>query len=148
MRNLIKFVFAAVLAVSLHAESGWLIDAEKAKAQAAKENKAVLMDFTGSDWCPPCKQLKSKVLDTAAFKEYAAKKLVLLELDFPNDKKKISKETQAQNAKLSKEYKITGYPTIIVLDKDGKELGREVGFSGESPAEYIKKLDGFLAKAK
>ena len=148
MRNLIKFVFAAVLAVSLHAESGWLIDAEKAQAQAAKENKAVLMDFTGSDWCPPCKQLKSKVLDSTAFKEYAAKNLVLLELDFPNDKKKVSKETQAQNAKLSKEYKITGYPTIIVLDKNGKELGREVGFSGETPAEYIKKLDSFLAKAK
>lgn len=148
MRNLIKVLSAAMLVISLQAGEGWLVDAEKAKAQAAKEGKAVLMDFTGSDWCPPCKQLKSKVLDSAAFKEYAEKKLVLLELDFPNDKSKISKETQAQNAKLSKEYKITGYPTIIVLDKDGKELGRHVGYGGESPEAYIKKLDGYLAKAK
>ena len=148
MKNLIKVVCAAMLVISLQAGEGWLVDAEKAKAQAAKEGKAVLMDFTGSDWCPPCKQLKSKVLDTATFKDYAAKKLVLLELDFPNDKSKISKETQAQNAKLSKEYKITGYPTIVVLDKDGKELGRHVGYGGESPEAYIKKLDGYLAKTK
>ncbi|MGZ8899429.1 MAG: thioredoxin family protein [Limisphaerales bacterium] len=148
MRNLIKVLCAAMLVISLQAGEGWLVDAEKAKAQATKEGKAVLMDFTGSDWCPPCKQLKSKVLDSATFKDYAAKKLVLLELDFPNDKSKISKETQAQNAKLSKEYKITGYPTIIVLDKDGKELGREVGYGGDSPEAYIKKLDGYLAKAK
>lgn len=148
MRNLIKFMFAAVLAVSLHAEGNWLIDAKQAKEQAAKDGKPVLMDFTGSDWCPPCKQLKSKVFDSQAFKDYAAKNLVLLELDFPSDKKKVSKETKAQNDQLSKEYKITGYPTIIVLDKDGKEVGREVGYSGESPAEYIKKIEGFLAKTK
>jgi thioredoxin-related protein len=148
MRNLIKFMFAAALVVSLHAEGKWQIDAKQAKEQAAKEGKAVLMDFTGSDWCPPCKQLKAKVLDSAAFKEFADKNLVLLELDFPNDKKKVSKETQAQNEKLSKEYKITGYPTIIVLDKNGKEVGREVGYGGDSPADYIKKIEAFLAKAK
>jgi thioredoxin-related protein len=148
MRNVIKMMFAAALVVSLHAEGNWLIDAKQAKEQAAKEGKAVLMDFTGSDWCAPCKQLKSQVLDSAAFKEFADKNLVLLEVDFPNDKKKVSKETQAQNEKLSKEYKIPGYPTIIVLDKDGKEVGREVGYLGESPAEYVKKLEGFLAKAK
>ena len=148
MRNLIKFMFAGVLAVSLHAEGNWLIDAKQAKEQAAKDGKPVLMDFTGSDWCPPCKQLKSKVFDSQSFKEYAATNLVLLELDFPNDKKKVSKETKAQNDQLSKEYNITGYPTIIVLDKGGKEVGREVGYSGESPAEYIKKIEGFLAKAK
>jgi thioredoxin-related protein len=148
MRSLIKFMFATALAVSLHAEGNWLIDAKQAKEQAAKEGKAVLMDFTGSDWCAPCKQLKAKVFDSAEFKEYAAKNLVLLELDFPIDKKKVSKETKAQNDTLSKEYKITGYPTIIVLDKNGKEVGREVGYLGESPAEYIKKIEGFLAKAK
>ena len=148
MRNLIKFMFATALVFSLHAEEKWLIDAKAAKEQAAKEGKAVLMDFTGSDWCPPCKQLKSKVLDSTPFKEFADKNLVLLELDFPKDKKKVSKETQKQNAEMSKEYKITGYPTIIVLDKNGKEVGREVGYGGESPAEYIKKIEGYLAKAK
>jgi thioredoxin-related protein len=148
MRNIFKLVCAAMLVVSLQAGEGWQIDAEKAKAAASKDGKAVLMDFTGSDWCPPCKQLKAKVLDSAQFKEFAAKNLVLLELDFPNDKSKVSKETAAQNKKLSKEYKIEGYPTIIVLDKAGKELGREVGYSGESPSEYIKKIEGFLAKAK
>jgi thioredoxin-related protein len=148
MRNMIKLVFAAMLVVSLNAGEGWLIDAEKAKEQAKSEGKALLMDFTGSDWCPPCKKLKSTVLDSKEFKDFAAKNLVLLELDFPNDKSKVSAETKKQNDQLSKEYKIKGYPTIIVLDKDGKELGREVGFDNQTPEEYIKILQGYLAKAK
>lgn len=148
MRNVLKFVFAAVLAVSLNAGEGWLIDAEKAKEQAKKEGKAILMDFTGSDWCPPCKQLKSKVFDSQEFKDFAAKNLVLLELDFPNDKKKLSAETKKQNDKLSDEYKINAYPTVIVLDKDGKELGRERGYGGQSAKDYIKVIEKHLAKAK
>ena len=148
MRHLIKFIFAAVLAVSLNAGEGWLIDAEKAKEQAKKEGKAILMDFTGSDWCPPCKQLKSKVFDSQEFKDFAAKNLVLLELDFPNDKKKLSEATRKQNDKMSDEYKINAYPTVIVLDKDGKELARESGYGGQSPKEYIKKIESYMAKAK
>jgi thioredoxin-related protein len=148
MRSLFKFIFAAALAVSLNAGEGWLIDAEKAREQAKKEGKALLMDFTGSDWCPPCKQLKAKVFDTKEFKDFAAKNLVLLELDFPNDKKKLSAETKKQNDKLSDEYKINAYPTVIVLDKDGKELGRERGYGGQSAKEYIKKIESYMAKAK
>ena len=147
MRNLLKFVCAAVLAVSLNAGEGWLTDEAKAKEQAAKEGKPILMDFTGSDWCPPCKQLKAKIFDSQEFKDYAAKNLVLLELDYPKSKKQ-DKATKDQNAKLGKEYKIEGYPTVIALDKSGKELGREVGFSGETPAAYIKKIEGWVAKAK
>ena len=49
----------AVIGLSLAAvaEEGWLVDFAKAKAQSAKEGKPVLMEFTGSDWCPPCKAL-------------------------------------------------------------------------------------------
>lgn len=148
MRNIIRFMFAAMLVVSLHAGEGWLIDAEKAKAQAEKEGKPLLMDFTGSDWCPPCKKLKSTVFDSQEFKDYAAKNLVLLELDFPNDKKKLSAETKKQNDKLAKEYNINAYPTIIILNKNGKELGRERGYGGQSPEEYIKLIEKYVAKAK
>ena len=148
MRSLIKFMFATALVVSLHAEEKWLIDAKQAKEQAAKEGKAVLMDFTGSDWCAPCKLLKSTVLESDSFKEFAAKNFVLLEVDFPTDKKKISKQTRAQNEKLSEQYKIKVFPSIVILDKNGNELGREEGYGGESPADYIKKIESILAKAK
>ena len=149
MQKIITFLFLAALTVGLQAaEAKWLTDFDKVKQQAQKEDKAILMDFTGSDWCPPCKALKKNVLDKSEFKEFAEKKLVLMELDFPNDKSKITPKIAASNKKLSEEYKIEGYPTIIVLDKSGKELGRMVGYGGDSPSAYIKKLEGFMAKAK
>ncbi len=149
MRKIIMFVFLGVLALNLSAaEAKWLTDFEAVKQQAQKENKAILMDFTGSDWCPPCKALKKNVFDKSEFETFAADKLVLMELDFPNNKSKVSKEVAASNQKLSEQFKIEGYPTIIVLDKSGKELGRMVGYGGDSPAVYIKKLEAFIAKAK
>jgi protein disulfide-isomerase len=149
MRKILALVFLAALAAGVQAAEGkWLTDFEAVKQQAQKENKAILMDFTGSDWCPPCKALKKNVLDKPEFEKFAGEKLVLMELDFPNDKSKITKAIAASNKKLSEQFKITGYPTIIVLDKNGKELGREVGYGGEAPAAYLKKLEGFIAKAK
>ena len=148
MRKLLSFLALATLALNLAAEPKWLTDFDAVKQQAQKENKAILMDFTGSDWCPPCKALKKNVLDKPEFEKFASEKLVLMELDFPKDKKKVTKEVAAANAKLGEEFKIEGYPTIIVLDKTGKELGRMVGYGGDSPSAYIKKLEAFLAKAK
>ena len=56
------------LAGSAFAEEGWLVSFEKAKQQAAKEGKPILMEFTGSDWCPPCKALHKNVLVKDDFK--------------------------------------------------------------------------------
>lgn len=149
MQKLVTFLFLAAFALNLHAaEAKWLTDFDAVKKQAAKENKAILMDFTGSDWCPPCKALKKNVFDKEEFSKFAADKLVLMELDFPNDKKKITPEIAASNKKLGSEFKVEGYPTIIVLDKDGKELGRMVGYGGDSPSAYIKKIENLMAKAK
>jgi thioredoxin-related protein len=147
MRNFAKLICAAMLIVTLQAGDGWLVDFEKAKTQAAHEGKAVLMDFTGSDWCAGCIQLKKKVFDKKEFKEFAAKNLVLLEVDFPNKESKISKETLAQNKRLETEYKIEGYPTLVILDKTAKEIGRPE-YAGENAKEYIKKIEDVLAKAK
>ena len=65
------------------AKEGWLEDFEKAKAQAKAENKKILLDFTGSDWCGWCIKLDKEVFSQQAWKDYAAKNLVLVELDFP-----------------------------------------------------------------
>ena len=149
MQKIITFLFLAAFTLGLQAaEAKWLTDFDAVKKQAAKEDKAILMDFTGSDWCPPCKALKKNVFDKSEFKEFAEKKLVLMELDFPNDKSKITPQVAASNKKLGEQFKIEGYPTIIVLDKSGKELGRMVGYGGDSPSEYIEKVEKLMAKAK
>ena len=144
MRKLLSFLALATLALNLNAAPKWLTDFEAAKQQAQKEDKAILMDFTGSTWCGPCKALKKNVFDKKEFAELAEKKLVLLELDFPLDATK----APLVNQKLAQELNVEGYPTIIVLDKNGKELGRTVGYAGESRSSYLKKLEGFLAKTK
>jgi thiol:disulfide interchange protein len=53
----------ALLQVSA-AEGDWLTDLSKAQAKAKTEKKLVLMDFNGSDWCPPCKALRKNVLSS------------------------------------------------------------------------------------
>ena len=60
------------------------------------------------------------MFDKQAFKDYAKENLVLVELDFPRDRSKITKEQYAYNRTQAKEYGIRGYPTVFVLDANGK----------------------------
>jgi protein disulfide-isomerase len=124
------------------AEATWLTDLPKAQAQAKAENKIVLIDFTGSDWCGWCIKFKKDVLDTPEFQAYAAKNLVLVELDFPN-KKAQSADLKKANKTLEEKFKVDGFPTFVVLDKDGKEIGRQVGYAKGGPKAFIEKLEGF-----
>ena len=128
------------------AESTWLTDLPKAEAQAQAENKIVLVDFTGSDWCGWCIKFKKEVLDTAEFQDYAAKNVVLVELDYPH-KIVQSADLKKANAALKTQYDIHGYPTLVVLDKDGKEIGRQVGYSEGGPKAFIAKLEKFKGKS-
>lgn len=140
---------AALLIVSgnmaVAADEGWLVDFEAAKQQAAKEGKSILMEFTGSDWCPPCIALKKKVLDTDVFKTRAPEKFVLLKLDNPNDKSKQTPAEIAQYRKLAEEFKVSGVPTIILADDAGRPFAKNVGFGGQEPAAYMENLEGQLA---
>lgn len=129
---------AATLVLSASAGE-WLTDVPQAQAQAKKNNKLVLMDFTGSDWCPWCIKLRNEVFDTQEFKTYADKNLVLVEVDFPR-KKAQSAELKKANAALERKYGIQGYPTVIVLNADGKKVG-ELGYQPGGPKPFIAALD-------
>jgi len=122
------------------AELTWLTDLPKAQAQAKAENKMVLLDFTGSDWCGWCIKFKSEALDTPEFKDYAAKNLVLVEVDFPR-KKPQSAEQKKANAALSAKYRADGYPTFVVLSKDGAEIGRQDGYEKGGSKAFIALLE-------
>lgn len=132
-------VVAALTAGSVSAGEGWLTNIEKAQDLAKKEGKMVLVDFTGSDWCPPCMALKKKVLGTKEFAAYAKKNLILVEIDFPR-RKKIDDEQKAYNQKQAKKYGLGGVPMVLVFDSSGKQVHKEVGFRGDTPKKYIEKL--------
>ena len=141
-----KIILATVAALAVFTASAgeWLTDLPKAQAQAKKENKLVLLDFTGSDWCGWCIKLKNEVFDTKEFKDYADKNLVLVEVDFPR-KKQLSPEQKKANNALQKQYGIQGYPTVIVLDGDGKKVGK-LGYMKGGPKAFTEKLDGMKKK--
>jgi protein disulfide-isomerase len=119
-------------------ELTWLTDVPKALAQAKAEKKLVMLDFTGSDWCATCKKLSQEVFSKPEFAAYAKKNLVLVEVDFPNDPKKQSDELKKANDALQEKYKddIDGVPTIIVLNAEGKKVGK-TGYVEGGPKAWI-----------
>jgi len=121
------------------AELAWLTNFDAARAKARAENKLLLIDFTGSDWCPPCKMLKREVFSQPEFAEYAAEKLVLLEVDFPREKAQ-SEEQKEANRILAQQFRIQGFPTIVVLSPSGKILG-ELGYMRGGPRAFIAELE-------
>jgi protein disulfide-isomerase len=130
---------AALTTSAFAAKEGWLDDLAKAKAQASSEGKRILLDFTGSDWCSWCKKLDAEVFSQQEFKDYAAKHLVLVEVDFPHGFK-LSDATKKQNDALAKKYQIQGYPTIIVTSPSGNKKG-QLGYMEGGPKAFIKALE-------
>lgn len=132
---------AALCLASLHAaqaEANWLTDFGKAQAQAKAEHKLLLLDFTGSDWCGWCKILQREVFSQPEFQEYAGKNLVLMTVDFPRSKP-LSAEVRKQNQLLAQQFEIRGFPTIVILDSEGKPVGM-LGYQPGGPQAFIKEL--------
>lgn len=142
--SLLSITFLGLASVALAGGDGWMTDFEAAKAKAKAENKPMLLDFTGSDWCGWCIKLDKEVFGQAAFREYASAELVLVELDFPRGKEQSAK-LKAQNEKLAKEYGIRGFPTILVLSSEG-ELIEKTGYQRGGAEAYVAHIQGILEK--
>jgi protein disulfide-isomerase len=121
------------------AKPGWTTSYEEGQQDAKANNKLVLLDFTGSDWCGWCILLEREVFSKPQFKEYASKNLVLVELDFPQ-RKPMPDAIKMQNVKLARRFQVQGFPTIIVLNGDGQMVG-ELGYMKGGPEAYIKVLE-------
>jgi len=120
----------------------WNGNLEKAVEQAKKENKTVLVNFTGSDWCIWCKRLSAEVFQQKEFEEYAKKSLVLVMLDFPKNIEQ-TQETKEYNNKLAQKYGIQGFPTILLIDGQGK-LVAQTGYQPGGAVKYIEHIKSYL----
>ena len=123
----------------------WSSDFAAAKKEAAESKKDMLLDFTGSDWCGWCIKLNEEVFSQDPFKAGVKDKFVLIELDYPSDKSKLSVETLKQNEELKIAYSVQGYPTILLADADGKPFAA-TGYQEGGPEAYLKHLDELRAK--
>ena len=126
---------------ALHAQTkaGWTDNQPQALTKAKAEKKLVLMDFTGSDWCGWCMKMDKEVFDTPEFQQFAKDNVVLVEVDFPK-KQYLPAATVAQNDMLQKKYGVEGYPTLVVLDGDGKLLKTFGGYQQGGAAAFIEQL--------
>jgi thioredoxin-related protein len=120
----------------------WSSNLEKAIEQAKKENKAVLVNFTGSDWCIWCKRLSAEVFQQKEFETYAKDNLVLVMLDFPKNIEQ-TEETKTYNNMLAQKYGIQGFPTILLIDGQGK-LVAQTGYQPGGAAKYVEHLKSYL----
>lgn len=121
---------------------GWMTDLGKAVEKAKTENKSVLVEFTGSDWCPPCVYMAKSVFSTKEFIDAASKKFVLVEIDLPNGDLAL----REKNTPLAMKYNVEGFPMTILLNSQGKEFTRF--FSSDFPKTdlFLKHLDDALEK--
>ncbi len=107
----------------------WLTDLEEAKKESMATKKPILMYFTGSDWCPPCKSLKQDFFNSKTFEE-KSKKFVLLMVDMPRRMDIITEEQRKKNKVLVGKYnKKGGYPNIVALNEKLNVIGELSGYT-------------------
>ncbi|MBC6112875.1 thioredoxin family protein [Pedobacter fastidiosus] len=117
----------------------WLGNFNEAKKEAIASHKAILINFSGSDWCGPCIRLRSEILESAVFEKYASQNLVLVRADFPRQKKnQLSKEQIKLNEALAEQYNPEGkFPYTLLVDANGKILKAWDGFPNESAENFV-----------
>ena len=130
------FAILSAIAVSVAHAGDYLTDLEAGKKKAAAEQKALLVKFTGSDWCPPCIKLNNEVFKDATFKEGIEKNFVVVVLDYPR-KTPLPAAQTATNKKLAKKYNIKSYPTVMLMDAEGKAFRSIPGYSGIGAKAYL-----------
>ncbi len=130
-----------LLAPFAPAESGsdWLSDYKKAQEQAKTNDKLLLLNFTGSDWCGWCIKIDRDIFSQPQFKDFARSNLVLVELDFPRRKPQ-PVELKKQNLELAQQYEVLGFPTIVVLNSNGQKLWQFDGYFPGGPEAFIAQL--------
>ena len=126
---MIPFLATAQAEITTVNDSKWITNYETAISKAKKQKKNVLVYFTGSDWCPPCKMLKTDLFDTNEFQELSDN-YILLYIDVPRNKDLLSAKQLAHNKDLlTKLNKKKVFPLLKVLDYKGKELDALSGYS-------------------
>jgi len=141
IRNFVALMLCSLGVTAGAAEAKWYFDLPQAQAIAKKQNKLVLINFTGSDWCGWCMKLKKEVFLTPEFTDYARKNLVLVEIDQPRWKP-LSQEQLNINSQIQEKYRAEGFPTLVGLSRTGQEVWRLGGYAALPVPDWLKMFDG------
>lgn len=137
-----KCCFLIITALAFSSFTEWGTDFDKAKQQAQKEQKLILLNFSGSDWCGPCIKMKKDIFESAQFLDYSGQHLVLLNADFPRAKKnQLAKDIQENNDRLAELYNVKGiFPMTVLLDAEGKVLRSWEGLPDKGADLFVTQL--------
>ncbi|HSQ44619.1 MAG TPA: thioredoxin family protein [Ginsengibacter sp.] len=122
--------------------ANWQPNFETAKKIAKEKHELILLNFSGSDWCGPCMRLRKEILDNEAFSKMADTSLVLVNADFPRNKKnQLDAQTRKENDALADKYNPEGkFPFTLLLNEDGKVLKTWDGFPDESAQQFSEEV--------
>lgn len=148
MQKFLILLYAVLVSFNLSAEHGqsrinWITNYEEALNQSNANSKPILLLFTASDYCPWCVKLDSEVFQTEEFANAAADKFIFVMLDNPSNGK-LPANLLAQNQQLKKQYRVKGFPTVILINGKGQKIG-ETGYKqggGKQYAEHLLKMVG------
>lgn len=137
-----KLLFLLLSFFAFNSGNEWLTDFEQAKKIAAEKNEYILLNFSGSDWCGPCMRMRAEIFGSGDFKNYAGSHLVLLNADFPRNKKnKLGKEKEKQNDQLADKYNPNGkFPYTILMTAQGNVIKEWDGLPDVKPNEFVKQI--------
>ncbi|WP_201456330.1 disulfide reductase DsbH [Chlamydia sp. 17-3921] len=114
----------------------------QAMQNSQKDNRPVCLFFTGSDWCIWCIKMQQQILTTPDFISFAKDHLHMVELDFPQNPSQ--KNLDPQRYELKSQYDVKGFPQLVFIDEQGKELAR-MGFEFGGGAAYVNKIKASLS---
>jgi thioredoxin-related protein len=120
----------------------WETNLETAMQKAKQENKAVLVNFTGSDWCIWCQRLSNEVFTKSEFEKFADDNLILVKIDFPRNIEQ-SAETKMYNNQLAQRFGIQGFPTVLLFNSQGRMV-LQTGYQEGGPVAYVNSLKSYL----
>ena len=145
-----RILSAIALFFLLSSFTSWETNFDKAKQQAAAEHKYIVLNFSGSDWCGPCIRLHHEVLESTAFKAFAEKHLILVNADFPRQKKnQLAKAQQQLNDQLADRYNAKGsFPLTVLLTADGKLVKEWEGYPKMTVDEFVADIQNVIDSNK
>ncbi len=124
----------------------WHSSLEEAQQIAEVENKNLFLYFTGSDWCPWCKKMRTEILENEAFEKIASSLFVFVLVDFPKHNY-LSSSEQAQNENLRQQYAVEGFPMVVLVDNN-LEFISILGYLPTTGTKYAKHLKRLLSEYK
>ncbi|HZK93504.1 MAG TPA: thioredoxin family protein [Prolixibacteraceae bacterium] len=141
-----KLLFAFFVLPLLINGSIWVNNLEQAEQKARTENKFIMLNFSGSDWCGPCIRMHKEIFDNEEFLKYTNDHLVMVNADFPRMKKdQLPKDLQKSNDALAEKYNSEGsFPCTLLLDSNGKVIYTWKGFYNKGAESFTYEVKQFV----